>query len=175
MSHGEQPPARGLLDKVALRNVHRAGRDLRRLIGASPAWPTLADRGVGFGDRVTVLMTNRIETVEASWPSAAWAVVVLAELRLTVDEVAHVAGDSGSVAMWWWTTAGGAGRPAACPHARPGVPGDRRRCRGRARCRGLRGGRGRGVLRAVVHRRARGRPPSSCTPRASPALPRARR
>ena len=102
MSHGEQlaRAARTAPDKVALRTTERAVTYAELDERVTRLAHALADRGVGFGDRVTVLMTNRIETVEAFLAICRLgAVVVPVNFRLTVDEVAHVAGDSGAVAM----------------------------------------------------------------------------
>ena len=60
----------------------------------------LADRGVGRGDRVAVLMTNRIEVVESYLASSRLgAIVVPVNFRLVAEEVAYILSHSGSVAL----------------------------------------------------------------------------
>jgi long-chain acyl-CoA synthetase len=60
----------------------------------------LADRGVGHGDRVSVLLHNRPE-VFVAWNAIArlGAIPVPVSYRFTVPEVRHVVGDSGSVVL----------------------------------------------------------------------------
>src|ERR1700736_4001757 len=93
MSHGEQlaRAARKTPEKTALRfegdHLTYAGLDDRvtRLARA------LADRGVAFGDRVGVLMANRLEVVEASLAAARLgAVAVPVNTRLVAEEVAYI-------------------------------------------------------------------------------------
>lgn len=67
---------------------------VERLAGA------LARRGVGFGDRVVVLMLNRpeyLETVLAA--NALGAIAVPVNFRLTAPEVAYLSNDSGASAI----------------------------------------------------------------------------
>src|SRR4051812_13862887 len=64
---------------------------VRRLAAA------FAERGVGRGDRVVVLMTNRPEFVEATIAAnAVGAIAVPVNFRLTPSEVGYVLRDSGA-------------------------------------------------------------------------------
>src|SRR5580658_9577111 len=57
----------------------------------------LAGRGVGRGDRVAVLMTNRLEVVESYLAGCRLgAIVVPVNFRLVADEVVYIVRDSGS-------------------------------------------------------------------------------
>ncbi|MFI6367641.1 long-chain-fatty-acid--CoA ligase [Nocardia sp. NPDC050630] len=72
--------------------------DLRRRVSALAG--ALADRGVGRGDRVAVLMSNRpefLETVLAA--NALGAIAVPVNFRLSADEVRFILRDSGAVAL----------------------------------------------------------------------------
>ncbi|WP_214401789.1 long-chain-fatty-acid--CoA ligase [Pseudonocardia lacus] len=67
---------------------------VRALAGA------LAEHGVGEGDRVAVLMSNRPEFLEAVLAATALrAIAVPVNFRLSADEVAFILGDSGAVAL----------------------------------------------------------------------------
>jgi acyl-CoA synthetase (AMP-forming)/AMP-acid ligase II len=60
----------------------------------------LAKRGVGKGDRVAVLMRNRVETVEAYYASLRLgATVVPVNFRLVAPEVRYILVDSGAIAL----------------------------------------------------------------------------
>lgn len=87
-------------DRPALvfQGVTTTWAELRRLVSALAG--ALADRGVGRGDRVAVLMANRpefLETVLAA--NALGAVAVPVNFRLSPDEVRFILRDSGSVAL----------------------------------------------------------------------------
>ncbi|MCE0761665.1 long-chain-fatty-acid--CoA ligase [Pseudonocardia kujensis] len=67
---------------------------VRALAGA------LAEQGVGEGDRVGVLMSNRPEFIEAVLAANALrAIAVPVNFRLSAEEVAFILGDSGAVAL----------------------------------------------------------------------------
>ena len=102
MSHGEQLArmARTLPHKVAYRfeGLDRTFAELdervNRLANA------LAERGIGPGDRVANLMTNRLEVVETYLASAKLgAVCVPVNFRLVPDEIAYILSDSGAEAL----------------------------------------------------------------------------
>ncbi|HEY4021853.1 MAG TPA: long-chain-fatty-acid--CoA ligase [Pseudonocardiaceae bacterium] len=60
----------------------------------------LATRGIGKGDRVAVLMRNRLETVEAYYAGLRLgAIVVPINFRLVATEVRYLLSDSGSAAL----------------------------------------------------------------------------
>jgi acyl-CoA synthetase (AMP-forming)/AMP-acid ligase II len=60
----------------------------------------LATRGIGRGDRVAVLMRNRLETVEAYYAGLRLgAIVVPINFRLVPAEVAYLLADSGAAAL----------------------------------------------------------------------------
>ena len=99
MSHGEQlaRAARKSPDKVAFRFEDRAltfrqlDDRVTRLANA------LVERGVDRGDRVAVLMMNRLEVVESYLAGCRLgAVVVPVNFRLVADEVTYIAEDSGA-------------------------------------------------------------------------------
>src|SRR4051812_14685478 len=70
-------------------------RELHERVGALAA--AFARLGVAPGDRVAILMTNRVEFVEATLAAnAAGAIAVPVNFRLAPDEVAYVLGDSGA-------------------------------------------------------------------------------
>ncbi|HET7406421.1 MAG TPA: long-chain-fatty-acid--CoA ligase [Mycobacteriales bacterium] len=102
MSHGEQLArmARRRPDHVAFRfeGIDRTFGELdERVTRLANA---LADRGAQPGDRVAVLMTNRLEVVESYLACARLgAVCVPVNFRLVADEVAYILEDSGSVAL----------------------------------------------------------------------------
>ena len=99
MSHGEQLAriARRNPNKVALRfqASERTFAELdERVTRLSNA---LAQRGAGQGDRVAVLMTNRMEVVESYLACARLgAICVPVNFRLVADEVSYIIKDSGS-------------------------------------------------------------------------------
>ena len=99
MAHGEQLAriAHKYPDRVALmcgeqaRTMAELDRHASRLASA------LAQRGLGPGDRLAVLMGNSIEMVEAIF--AGWrlgAIVVPVNFRLVADEVGFILADSGA-------------------------------------------------------------------------------
>ncbi|MGH3745050.1 MAG: long-chain-fatty-acid--CoA ligase [Mycobacteriales bacterium] len=102
LSHGEQ------LARVTRKNPHKPafrfeGRELtfsqldERVTRLAHA---LADRGVGSGDRVAILMTNRIEVVEGYFAAnRLGAIAVPINFRLVADEVSFILGDSGAKAL----------------------------------------------------------------------------
>jgi fatty-acyl-CoA synthase len=60
----------------------------------------LAARGIGFGDRVAIMMTNRPEFLEVMFAaSALGAIAVPVNFRLTPDEVAYILTDSGAALL----------------------------------------------------------------------------
>ncbi len=102
MSHGAQlgRAARKFPDNVAFRFL-----DERRTFAELDARVTrlgraLLDRGVEPGDRVALLMPNGLEVIEAVFASCRiGAICVPVNIRLVVDEVAHVLRDSGARAL----------------------------------------------------------------------------
>ncbi len=79
----------------------------------------LRERGVGAGDRVAIMMTNRPEFLETMFAaSAIGAVVVPVNFRLAPDEIAYILTDSGaSLLVVEEATASAAARArAACAH-----------------------------------------------------------
>ncbi|MGA9871566.1 MAG: fatty-acid--CoA ligase FadD5 [Rhodococcus sp. (in: high G+C Gram-positive bacteria)] len=82
-----------------------------RFLGASISWSTLSDRvdrfagvlsrrGVGFGDRVLILMLNRPEYLEAVLAiNALGALAVPVNFRMTPPEVAFLAENSGAALL----------------------------------------------------------------------------
>ncbi|MHB1486365.1 MAG: o-succinylbenzoate--CoA ligase [Acidimicrobiales bacterium] len=102
MAHGEQlaRAARTQPDKVAYRfagtdrSFAQLDERVNRLANA------LADRGVGYGDRVATLMTNRLEVIETYLASAKLgAICVPVNFRLVADEIAYILSDSGASAL----------------------------------------------------------------------------
>jgi len=99
LAHGEQLAriARKTPDKVAYRFEGEAltfaqldGR-VNRLANA------LAARGIGRGDRVATLMTNRLEVIEAYLAAAKLgAICVPVNFRLVADEIVYILGDCGA-------------------------------------------------------------------------------
>jgi fatty-acyl-CoA synthase len=60
----------------------------------------MAARGIGFGDRVAIMMTNRPEFLETMFAaSALGAIAVPVNFRLTPDEVAYILTDSGAALL----------------------------------------------------------------------------
>ncbi len=82
-----------------------------RFEGRSVTWAQLHDRvnavaaamaarGIGFGDRVAIMMTNRPEFLEVMFAaSALGAIAVPVNFRLTPDEVAYMLTDSGATLL----------------------------------------------------------------------------
>ena len=104
MAHGEQLAriAHKYPDRVSLvcgeqtRTMAELDQRVNRLAGA------LAQRGLGPGDRLAVLMGNSIEMVEAIF--AGWrlgAIVVPVNFRLVADEVGFILADSGPGSSSW--------------------------------------------------------------------------
>jgi fatty-acyl-CoA synthase len=93
--HAHQVPDRTALVFGAQRTTWAQLRlRVRALAGA------LAERGVGAGDRVAVLMSNRPQFLEAVLAANALrAIAVPVNFRLSADEVAFILGDSGAVAL----------------------------------------------------------------------------
>ncbi|GAA0835914.1 long-chain-fatty-acid--CoA ligase [Streptosporangium amethystogenes subsp. fukuiense] len=106
-------PGGGLnwLDQVARHARHIPDRVALRFEGVSTTWAELhrrvlalatglATEGVGRGDRVAILMTNRPEYVEAVLAiNLLGALAVPLNFRLTADEITFILKDSGSVAL----------------------------------------------------------------------------
>ncbi len=99
LAHGEQLAriARKTPDKIAYKFEHStltfAELDARvnRLANA------LAARGIGRGDRVATLMTNRLEVIEAYLAAAKLgAICVPVNFRLVADEIVYILGDCGA-------------------------------------------------------------------------------
>jgi O-succinylbenzoate-CoA ligase len=99
MAHGEQlaRAARTFPHRLAYRfqnsdlTFSQLDDRVNRLANA------LADRGTRKGDRVAVLMTNRLEVVEAYLASAKLgAICVPVNFRLVPDEIAYILADSGA-------------------------------------------------------------------------------
>jgi len=102
MSHGEQLAriARKYPDRTAFvcgpRRATFAEVDRR----VTRLARSLAERGVGAGDRMALLMGNSIEMIEAMF--SGWrlgAVVVPVNFRLVADEVAFILADCGATAL----------------------------------------------------------------------------
>src|SRR5579875_1233920 len=102
MSHGEQVArqARKTPDRVAFKFEDRQltfaelDRRVTRLANA------LHQRGVRQGDRVAVLMTNRLEVVESYLAGCRLgAIVVPVNFRLVADEISYIMEDSDSAAL----------------------------------------------------------------------------
>jgi len=99
MSHGQQlaRSARKFPDKVALKFEGETRTFAELDARVSRLAHALAARGVARGDRVAVLMTNRLEVVESYLAVCRLgAIVVPVNFRLVADEVAYIAGDSGA-------------------------------------------------------------------------------
>jgi len=102
MSHGEQLArvARRTPDAEALRFEGRSQtfRELDERIDRLA--DALTTRGIGTGDRVATLMTNRMEVVETYLAvGRLGAVCVPVNFRLVAGEVAHILQDSGTKAL----------------------------------------------------------------------------
>ena len=79
----------------------------------------LRERGVGAGDRVAIMMTNRNEFLETMFAaSAIGAIVVPVNFRLAPDEIAYILTDSGAslLVVEEATAAAAASARAACAH-----------------------------------------------------------
>jgi len=79
----------------------------------------MARRGVGGGDRVAIMMTNRPEFLETMFAvNALGAIAVPVNFRLSPDEVAFILTDSGAGLLVVDATTGpaAAAARAACPH-----------------------------------------------------------
>ncbi|MFF0815681.1 fatty-acid--CoA ligase FadD5 [Rhodococcus sp. NPDC003318] len=98
-------------NQVATHALMRPDAAALRFLGATTTWAelhrrseALADalsrRGVGFGDRVLVLMLNRPEFVETVLAiNALGAIAVPVNFRLTPPEIAYIVGDSGGATV----------------------------------------------------------------------------
>src|SRR4051812_6599643 len=99
MAHGAQLArnARKAPGKVALRcGDHEVtyGKLDQRVTRLAHA---LADRGVAFGDRVAMVMTNRIEVVESYLAACRLgAIAVPVNFRLVAEEVVYIVSDAGA-------------------------------------------------------------------------------
>ena len=93
--HAHQIPDRpALVFRGATTTWAGLRQRIRALAGA------LARGGVGQGDRVAVLMSNRPEFIEAVLAAnLLGAIAVPVNFRLSADEVAFILGDSGAVAL----------------------------------------------------------------------------
>ena len=83
----------------------------------------MAARGVGFGDRVAIMMTNRPEFLEVMFAaSVLGAIAVPVNFRLTPDEVAYILTDSGATLLVVEEATGetAAGPAASAQSVRPG-------------------------------------------------------
>jgi fatty-acyl-CoA synthase len=79
----------------------------------------LRERGVGAGDRVAIMMTNRPEFLETMFAvNAIGAIVVPVNFRLAPDEIAYILTDSGAslLVVEEATAAAAASARAACAH-----------------------------------------------------------
>src|SRR6478672_10784784 len=86
-------------------------------IGAVAA--ALRERGVGAGDRVAIMMTNRPEFLETMFAAnAIGAIVVPVNFRLAPDEIAYILTDSGAslLVVEEATAAAAASARAVCGH-----------------------------------------------------------
>ncbi len=95
-------------NQVATHALMRPDETALRFLGATTTWAdlhgrseALADalhrRGVGFGDRVLIVMLNRTEYLEAVLAiNALGAIAVPVNFRLTPPEMAYIVTDSGS-------------------------------------------------------------------------------
>ncbi len=102
MSHGEQlaRQARKTPDKIAFKFEGRSLSFLQLDERVNRLARALAARGVERGDRVAVLMTNRLEVVESYLAGCRLgAVVVPVNFRLAAGEIAFIVDDSGSKAL----------------------------------------------------------------------------
>ena len=87
-------------DVVAVRSGERSLTWAQLDDRSRRAATSLAEEGVGQGDRVVVLMTNRLEFVETVIAVARiGAVVVPVNFRLAAPEVQHILDDSGASAV----------------------------------------------------------------------------
>src|SRR4029077_3170059 len=125
--HAHEKPGGGYLrfegGSVTWAQIHE------RVSGLAAA---LRERGVGAGDRVAIMMTNRPEFLETMCPvNAIGAIVVPVKFRLAPDEIAYILTDSGaSLLVVEEATAAAAAsarprartRSASCRRTRPRVP-----------------------------------------------------
>src|SRR6266480_1387989 len=112
------------------RHAHeKPGAVYLRFEGGSVTWAqihgrvsglaaALRERGVGAGDRVAIMMTNRPEFLETMFAAnAIGAIVVPVNFRLAPDEIAYILTDSGaSLLVVEEATAAAASARAACAH-----------------------------------------------------------
>jgi acyl-CoA synthetase (AMP-forming)/AMP-acid ligase II len=102
MAHGAQLArnARKSPGKVAFRCGDRQvtyGELDQRVTRLAHAF---ADRGIGFGDRVAVMMTNRIEVAESYLAACRLgAIAVPVNFRLVADEIAYILSDAGATVL----------------------------------------------------------------------------
>ena len=102
MSHGEQIAriARKQPDQVAFRFLEQQRSFAELDARVTRLAHALAERGVGFGDRVAVLLPNGLEILESYFAILRLgAICVPINFRLLADEVAHIARDSGARAL----------------------------------------------------------------------------
>src|ERR1700721_1604554 len=84
---------------------------------ASAIAAAMSQRGVGAGDRVAIMMTNRPEFLETMFAvNALGAIAVPINFRLSPDEIAFILTDSGAGLLVGDATTGppAAAPPAAC-------------------------------------------------------------
>lgn len=98
-------------NQVATHALMRPGAVALRFEGATTTWlelnlrseafaDALARRGVGFGDRVLLVMLNRPEFLEAVLAvNSLGAIAVPVNFRLTPPEIAYIVTDSGATAV----------------------------------------------------------------------------
>ncbi len=102
MSHGQQlaRAARKTPERIAFRfeNQQRTYAEIdERVTRLARA---LANRGIGYGDRVAILMTNRIEVMESYFAiHRLGAIAVPVNFRLAANEAAFIIEDSGTKAI----------------------------------------------------------------------------
>jgi acyl-CoA synthetase (AMP-forming)/AMP-acid ligase II len=108
MTHGRSLTLDGLLRRAAAtapdKVAYRCGDDQRTYAGlddrVNRIARALADRGVRRGDRVCVLMQNRLETVEVYWAGCRLgAIVTPVNFRLVAAEVSYLLEDCAASAM----------------------------------------------------------------------------
>ena len=93
--HAHQKP-----DEVYLRFEGRSVTWAQLHARVNTVAAAMAARGVGFGDRVAIMMTNRPEFLETMFAaSALGAIAVPVNFRLTPDEVAYILTDSGATLL----------------------------------------------------------------------------
>ncbi len=102
MSHGEQlgRAARTTPGRIAFRFENRARTYAEVDERVTRLARGLARRGIGYGDRVAILMTNRIEVLESYFAAhRLGAIAVPVNFRLTASEAAFIIEDSGAKAI----------------------------------------------------------------------------